>query len=215
MVFLDSYRMLGPVKLSYSCLTFLLTFFQMQTFKICGRAPLPGQGVFPEKEVQADSCSQGQVCKVSLLPSACEGTESSGYPPGSLLSRIKISGPRVSTSYPGIYRRTSKSRGQKTRRSVNVFQLIFKFRIKNPQPGVFFFSPRLGFFFLGPGRSARRRSSPKFRGGPSRDRGFRQAGEFFRTLPGTTFPRSVVHACRWPGVRGAVETRARVGLCVS
>ncbi|XP_053802289.1 uncharacterized protein LOC128789948 isoform X3 [Vidua chalybeata] len=92
MVFLDSYRMLGPVKLSYSCLTFLLTFFQMQTFKICGRAPLPGQGVFPEKEVQADSCSQGQVCKVSLLPSACEGTESSGYPPGSLLSRIKISG---------------------------------------------------------------------------------------------------------------------------
>ncbi|XP_053789952.1 uncharacterized protein LOC128783325 isoform X2 [Vidua chalybeata] len=164
----------------------------MQTFKICGRAPLPGQGVFPKKEVQADSCSQGQVCKVSLLPSACEGTESSGYPPGSLLSRIKISGPRVSTSYPGIYRRTSKSRGQKTRRSVNVafqvFQLIFKFRIKNPQPGGFFFFPPAGFFFprSRPVREAtfiakvRRRTVP----GP----GFSSGRRIFSDAPGNHVP---------------------------
>ncbi|XP_053810170.1 uncharacterized protein LOC128794392 isoform X2 [Vidua chalybeata] len=179
----------------------------MQTFKICGRAPLPGQGVFPEKEVQADSCSQGQVCKVSLLPSACEGTESSGYPPGSLLSRIKISGPRVSTSYPGIYRRTSKSRGQKTRRSVNVFQLIFKFRIKNPQPGGFFFFPPAGFFFssvpAGPRGDVHRQSSEADR--PGTGVFVRQENFFGRSRE----PRSRGASCMRVDGRGSEERLRR------
>ena len=55
--------------------------------------------------------------------------------------------------------------------------LLFEIRIKKTPAGGFFFPPPAGFFFSpGPGRSARRRSSPKFGRRRGSGRGCCQAG---------------------------------------